>query len=305
MAGMKRIQGPPEQVRGIAKWIRECVYLIGEDGSMFTRIVVRHLTGAKRGDEVFFRNIPKKLKDQWADSAAMDIFTSLNAEAHSLGGLQKYALYAFSNADNENHFSRHVLRIQGGDTDEDEDGLGSEQPTDRKALQAQSWRHIEVLMKTHVSAQMTIVSAYQSLVQTLSSQNTELLEARKRDFEVIESALSHQSEREIEQMKAKTRAEAMRAVGDKLGLFLPAMLNRVAGKNLFPVEANAVMMMAKGLFTSLAADETKMQQLMSILGPEQQIVFFNLLEEVSKNVGENGLPTDDKTNGVNGEVVSP
>jgi len=41
-----------------------------------------------------------------------------------------------------------------------------------------------------------------------------------------------------------------------------------------------------------------MKSVMSGLAPEQQIAFLNILEEVSKNVGENGMPSDVGSNGM-------
>jgi hypothetical protein len=103
------------------------------------------------------------------------------------------------------------------------------------------------------------------------------------------------------------KAEAIKSIGDRIGMFIPAIANKVAGQALFPVQANAVMMMVKGLVTSIAGDEQKMTQLMGLLSPEQSVVFMNVLEEVSKNVGENGLPTDGKTvpNGVSDGAANP
>lgn len=293
---------PPEQVRELAKWLRQNLYLVQEDGALFTRVVVRHIVNGKRGDEVFYRQVPKRVKDDWCDTGAAEIYQALVTEAHSLGGLQKYACYAFSSEDNENHFSRFVLRIQGHDEeDEDHNPLDSEGP-DKRGLTSQAMRHAEAFAKIQTSSQMTTTATLQGLVSQLGGMVTELMDARRKDFEVLEEAMSRKSEREIELMKAQARAKALGAIGERLGLFLPAVANKIAGQNLFPVQANAVMMMVKGLVTSIAGDEEKMTAMMKLLSPEQAVVFMNVLEEVSKNVGDNGLPTDGTNatgNGVN------
>jgi hypothetical protein len=151
---------------------------------------------------------------------------------------------------------------------------------------------------------MTVTATLQGLVSQLGGMVTELMEARRADFQLLEAAMSHKQERELEAMKATTKAKAIQSVADRLGLFIPAVANKIAGQNLFPVQANAVMMMVKGLVTSIAGDEEKMAKLMAMLSPEQSVVFMNVLEEVSKNVGDNGLPTDGNGHQPNG-VTEP
>lgn len=292
----------PVVVRNLSKWLRECLYLVKDgDTSRFSRVLARHLVkGNKQGEEVFYIDVPKKAKDEWTETAAIDIYNRLQAEASTLGGLQKYALYAYHTDDNEHHSARFVIRIQGTDEDDDEDGLNSEGP-DKTGLTSQAMRHAEVLMKVNTGSQMTAISALQTLVNRQSQMIEKLMETRLQSIDVIEELITKKHEREIELMQADTKARAVRDVAGKLGLFIPALANKIAGQQLFPVQANAVMMMVKGLVTSIAADEDKMKQLVGLLNPEQTVAFMNVLEEVSKNVGDNGLPTDG--NSVNGAAT--
>lgn len=293
------IEATPVTVKNIAKWLRENLYLIKDDeaGSRFNRVLCRHLVkGNKKGEEVFFIDVPKKAKDDWSENAALDIYGRLSAESATLGGLQKYALYSFHSDDNENHTSRFVVRMQGAE-DDDGDDLDSEGP-DKQGLTSQAMRHAEAYAKINTSAQMTLLSNFQTLVSRQSAMIEKLLDARLSSIDAIEELLQKKEEREINLIQARSKADATKAVADKLGLLLPAVANRIAGQNLFPVQANAMMMMVKGLVTSIVADESKMQAIMAQLTPEQTIAFMNIVEEVSK-VGENGLPTD----GANGKAI--
>ena len=114
-------------VKNLGLWLRECLYLNFNEGARFSRILVRQLVkGNKRGEEVFFLEVPKKATESWCDTTSLEIYNRLGAEASTLGGLQKYAIYSFASDDFDNHISRFVLRVQGGEDEEDGEPLNSE-----------------------------------------------------------------------------------------------------------------------------------------------------------------------------------
>ena len=133
----------PLAVRDCAKWLRENLVLA--DGERrFSRVTCRHLVkGNKRGEDVFFLDVPKKANDSWANNTAMEIQSKLQAECVTLGGLQKWALYAYFSDDNDRHISRHLIKLQGHDEEEgDDDPLDSEGP-DKTGMVSQAMRHAE------------------------------------------------------------------------------------------------------------------------------------------------------------------
>lgn len=292
-----QIESVPKTVKDLTKWLRDNLYLVRDETGKFSRVLVRHIVkGNKRGEEVFYIDVPKGARDEWTDTTALEIYSRIQAEASTLGGLQKYALYSYFSDDNEGHVSRHLIRIQGADEDEDGSDLNSEAP-DKGGLTSQAMRHAEAYAKIQTGSQMSVLSAYQGIVTRLSAMCEKLMDAKLESIDVIEQLIGRKHEREIELMQAETKAKAIKDVAGKLGLFIPALANKISGQNLFPVQANAVMMMVKGMFTSIASDEDRMSKLMTILSAEQAVAFMNVLEEVSKTVDDAGLPVDGPSNG--------
>lgn len=295
----RQIEATPKIVKDIGKWLRENLFLVRDDGAAgkFNRVLTRQLVkGSKRGEEVFYLDVPKRAGEDWCDNTALEIYTRLQMEASTLGGLQKYALYAYCAGDTENHVSRFVLRIQGAD-DEDDNDMLSETP-DRTGLVSQSMRHTEAQQKINVSLVMTTQAAQSQMIARQAGMLEKLMEMRFASMEREEELITRKHEREIELMQAESKAKAIKEIGGKLGLFIPALMNKIAGQNLFPVQANAVLMMTKGLLTGIASDEARMNQLMSILKPEEAVAFMNILEEVSRKVDDAGLPVGTtQTNG--------
>lgn len=282
----------PTRVRDLSKWLRECLYLTTEDeGSpRFSRIVCRQLVkGNKRGEEVFYLDVPKKAGDEWAESAALEIYGKLQSETATLGGLQRFALYSYHSGDNEAHSSRFSIRIQGIDEDDDEDGLNSEGP-DKQGLTSQSMRHAEVYAKTMSGMVMGLVGCYQSMVARQSQMVEKLLEDKLDGIETVQALLEQKDERDIRLIQARAKAKGVESMIGKLGVLLPAIANKVAGSPIFPVQDSSVTMMTRALFTSLAANDERMKAFASLMSTEEVVAFTNILETVSGKFDENGLP---------------
>lgn len=274
----------PTAVKNLQTWLRECLFSIvdGDDGTLrFFRVVCRQLVkGNKRGEEVFYIDVPKKAGEDWCDTAALEIYGKLQTETATLGGLQKYALYAYHSGDNEAHTSRFVLRLQGLDEDEDEDGLNSESP-DKTGLTSQAMRHAEVYAKTMSGMVMQLMGSYQATISRLAAMNEKLLDDKLENIETISEMMESRDERDVKIMQGKAKAKGIQELVGKLGVLLPAAVNKMAGKPLFPVEDSSLMMMTRALFTSMAANPEKLDKLMAMLSPEEGVAFMNLYEQIS------------------------
>jgi len=278
----------PTGVREVQTWLRECLFLITEDddAARFSRVAAHQLQAGsnKRGEHVFTVDVPKKASEDWCDTAGLEIYGKLQTETANLGGLQKYALYAYHSGDNEAHTSRFVVRIQGLDDEE-------ATPTDasvKNDLTQQLMRHAEAYAKIMAGSMTGIVASYQSMVARQSTMIEKLMDDKLGSIETVQTLLDQKEERDINLMQAKTKADGMKNLIGRLGLLLPAVANRVAGKPIFPVEDTAMMMMVKSLFTSLAANPDKLEKLMNTLGPEEAVAFMNIYEQLSTK-DENGL----------------
>ena len=271
-------------VRNLQTWLRECLYSVvdGDDGALrFSRVVVRQLTkGNKKGEEAFSLDVPKKAQDDWCDTAALEIHAKLQNETASLGGLQKYALYAYHSGDFENHTARFIVRLQGVTDDEDEDGLNSEGP-DKTGLVSQAMRHTEAANRTMVALVQGLVGTYQSTISRLAAMNEKLLDDKLASMELIQEMQDDHDNREAKAMTAKAKAKGIQDLVGRLGVLLPAVANKVAGKPIFPVEDSSMMMMVRALFTSMATNPERLDKLMAMLSPEEGIAFMNLYEQIS------------------------
>jgi hypothetical protein len=274
----------------MARWLRECLYLVPEEDSnaRFVRVVCSQLVkGNKRGEEAFSLDVPKKATDEWPDNAAMEIYGKLQLETATLGGLQKYVLYAFHSGENERHTSRFVVKLQGVQDDNVEDDLDSE-GTSRDGQIAQQMRHSEASAKIAAAAMSTLVTGFSSMMARQSSMlerqsaMVETLMAEKIESMNMMRLLSDDAEeRDIRLIQSRAKAKGVEKLVDRLGLLLPAAVNKIAGRAILPDRDPALMMMVKGLFTSLASSEDKMKALAAIMGPEEAVAFMNILEEVS------------------------
>jgi hypothetical protein len=232
-------------------------------------------------------DVPKKATDEWCDISALEIHSKLQNETASLGGLQKYALYAYHSGDFENHTARFIVRIQGVTDDEDEDGLNSEGP-DKTGLVSQAMRHTEASNRTMVALVQGLVGTYQSTISRLAAMNEKLLDDKLASMELIQEMQEDQDNRQAKAMTAKAKAKGVEQLVGKLGLLLPALANKVSGKAIFPVEDTSLMMMTRSLITSIMTNPERAEKLMTLLSPEEGIALMNLYESVSAKDKEDG-----------------
>jgi hypothetical protein len=292
-------------VRELTKWLKEQLYLDRSIDSRFSRVTVRQIVkGNKRGEEVFSVDVPKKAKDEWAGTAAIDLYMRLQSEAAVLQGLQKWAIYSYFSDDNENHISRFLVSIQG--TEEEKDDLELES-ADRGGLTHQAMRHAEAFAKLTITSQMGAYQALQSQVARQATLIEKLLDQRMSTIDMVEELVQHKQDHEIRAMKETAKAETLREAGKRItGLIMPAIANRIAGKESVNVKRDSIMLMMKGLMTSVMASEERAQSIMANLGPEEQIAFMNVYEELSKATeGEPPKKPQPEEHNTNGESKNP
>ena len=171
--------------------------------------------------------------------------------------------------------------------------METEGPT-KDGLLSQLMRHNEALTKVNVSMQMSTHSAMQGIIAKLSELSENLIDKRMASLQAEEDARNMTHERELASRMAEKKMDAIADVGKKLGMFVPAIANRLAGQNLFPVQGSAVTMMLKGLMGSLMTDEKRATALMQLLKEEERIVFLQLFEELGK-ADESSLSSEGAT----------
>jgi hypothetical protein len=295
----KKLEAVNITVKKLEIWLREQLFRVLEedDKARFHRVVVRQIVrGNKQGEEAFVVEVPKKAKEEWCSSAALDLFTRLQAEAPVLSGYQKYALYAFFNHDTANHVSRHLIGIQG--SDEEEEGYETEGP-DREGLLRGAQRHLEVAMKINAGQNMTVTQSQASLIGKLTTMLETSLEKQAASLDMLAELIEQRQQHEINAIKERTKAQAMEGIAKRVqDIIIPAIGNRITGADQTAVKRDALMLMTKGVLTAIASDETRMGKLMAMLSPEEQIGFMNLLETLSAKTNPDGSPVP---NGVNSD----
>lgn len=236
--------------------------------------------GNHRGEEVFTIDVPKKAGEDWCDLAGMEMWSKLQTETASLGGLQKYALYAYHSGDNEAHTSRFIVRLQGYNDEDDADGINSENP-DKTGLVSQAMRHAEVYAKAMSGMVMGLMSGYQATMSRQTSMIEKLMDDKLEGIEAVQEMMSMKDERDVKMIQARAKAKGIENLVGKLGVLLPAVANKISGKPIFPVEDSSMMMMVRALFTSMATNPERLDKLMGMLSPEEGIAFMNLYEQIS------------------------
>jgi hypothetical protein len=290
---MKSTGGNLAAIKAITAWLVAGLAEKRPEGRL-QRVLVRHIVpGNRLGEEVASYEVPEDAGEGWANAEAVRIYDKLAAEASTLGGMQRWCLYAYC-AEADGHVDRHLVRIQG--TGDDAPGFDSEGP-DKAGLVSQSMRHAEAFARINLSAQATNVQSLERLVGMLAERNEQLT---KRNFEMVESfasLLDKKHEREIDLRMVDAKARALEGGLEKAGILVPAIVNRLMGKEVLPIQNAGTLALAKQLFASIASTPGQIEKLAQTLSPEQMVGFVTLAESVMG--GSAQQPADaDGSNGV-------
>lgn len=266
--------------KNLRQFITECL-LVSDKQDLYgvkkcTGFSLVHMRG---GQEVELKTI-KIGSRQWEPKDLAELFES-TAETFAGGvpGTQQFQVMAFYD-DNERPQSFYPFRKT---CDPEHDGITTEPPTPTGQL-SQMMRHLEA--KERMTSQYT-VSIFSILERTVKVQADRIAALEKEQFDAVDLAkemiLKSASEnhgREMELLKAKQSA------GDreKVLALLPAVVNRVTGKEIFP-QSTADSALFENLAGSLT--EKQVQQLSSILTPEQWgLVAARLVDVVDKKIAK-------------------
>lgn len=266
--------------KNLRQFITECL-LVSDKQDLYgvkkcTGFSLVHMRG---GQEVELKTI-KIGSRQWEPKDLAELFES-TAETFAGGvpGTQQFQVMAFYD-DNERPQSFYPFRKT---CDPEHDGITTEPPTPTGQL-SQFMRHLEA--KERMTSQYT-VSIFSILERTVKTQADRIAALEKEQFDAVDLAkemilksVAQNHDREMELLKAKQSA------GDreKVLALLPAVVNRVTGKEIFP-QATADTALFENLAGSLT--EKQVQQLSSILTPEQWgLVAARLVDAVDKKVAK-------------------
>lgn len=264
--------------KNLRQFITECL-LVSDKQDLYgvkkcTGFSLVHMRG---GQEVELKTI-KIGSRQWEPKDLAELFES-TAETFAGGvpGTQQFQVMAFYD-DNERPQSFYPFRKA---CDPDHDGITTEPPTSTGQL-SQFMRHLEA--KERMTSQYT-VSIFSILERTVKTQADRIAALEKEQFDAVDLAkemilksVAQNHDREMELLKAKQSA------GDreKVLALLPAVVNRISGKEIFP-QSTADSALFENLAGSLT--EKQVQQLAGVLTPEQWgLVAARLVDVVDKRI---------------------
>ena len=256
----------------LERWLRAQCF--GEHDEPLSRIVIKHSAQGSKGSQVAEHKIDKVGSDDLPELMET-LLQSVMDDASGMGGQQRYILEAFHG----NTFTaRHAMRVEGYDDSLDGDSQELE-PATNKGLVAQSQRHAEVLMKSFANSLGATFQTTQRIIAKQQDTIESLLDKRMKDFLMVEEAMTRKHEREVEMLQlvsGEERKDKMIEQGmDSLKTLGPAVINRIAGKDVLPAP-NPQMLLLKGFVETISNDQ--LMKMAHALEPHQQIAFFELLK---------------------------
>lgn len=270
----------------LADWIKRNAYSEREEGE-FTKIQIRQvLNKSKSGDEVARFDIPKKEErsESWDHDLAVQIMSTLNIEASTLGGVQHYACYSiFSNF--EGNVNRCIVTVAGTSADNgDDDDLLSEAPNG-KGLVAQAMRHQEANARILTGGLAQILDSYRRQNERIMAINEKLITDRFEMLNDMADVYNERKQQMLTEQREDVKTQAMKEGISTVKQLAPVIINKMIGKDLLPIDKSAgVTAMAKTLFPSLS--EEQHEAINKILRPDQAVQFYGIGEALIEDEPE-------------------
>jgi hypothetical protein len=215
----------------VGQWVRDQVLAKKLECK---ELVLRHVTMDSRpqGDVASY-DIPvgDLTPAHDVDTIVGQVMESAQADADSVGGsVQMYALYAtFKNSD---HVFRKVFRVSP-QTDFERDVKPSEPPTN-EGLAGQAMRHLEAVMKTSVASQGYLFSLLERQLQRLQDKDERSDQQKLDMMMLVQEVIDGSHTRRLAERKEEASQGMKENALEYLKVAAPIILNRLAGKPLFP-----------------------------------------------------------------------
>lgn len=251
----------------LAKWIGEHV-----SRGQTVRLELRHMpvdaSDKRPGAELEIIDVPAERAASWAEGTADQIVGNATNDAAALeDGIQKYAVIAFG----EGRKTHSAIFRFVADAPRAIATGGSSEPATLAGALAQAMRHLEARERTMTMAMGLILNDTSKRIEALTRENDELREHRLETLETVEKLLSMQQERDLEAKKAEAKIAMLGDVAKDAKLLAPAIVNRLAGKEIIPANA-----------TGANPRDVAIQRLKESLTLEQQAKIAETLDDTQK-----------------------
>lgn len=282
------------QEKHVARFLRQL-----QCSESIKKYVLRHAGKGSRGHDIETFEINEALEPSDLDILASTIHGRAQMDADGLGpDIQRYTLTAYLGDDKA--VSRVAFRVRGeADVDLDEERETGEEAPNMRGMTQQLMRHNEANNRTLVGSMGIMLQAMGRRLDASEKLNERLLEDRMKQFQLIEDARSQEAERQMMIESERSKHEMIRDGVKKATMLLPVAIDYVT-KGKFAVRDTPLSIMLKNLTGSMTLEQV--QAIASQLKPEQQIVFFQLIQNMQ---GDSEKPKDEGEKvGSNGVEVS-
>ena len=262
------------------------------DENQCEKLVLRHLTMESRpqGDVA---EIPvlvdEGLPVKDTEAIAREVVAAAQADANNIGGsVQMYALYAYYRK-KPDYIPRKVFRISP-ESELDRDVTPSEPPTE-KGVASQLMRHLEAVQRVSVQSQGYLFGMMERQLQRLQDKDERNGQQQVDMMLLVQEVLDGAHGRRLKERKEEAVLNMREDALEYLKVAAPILLNRLAGKPLFP-EKNKAFMLLASLLENLRPEQQKF--LRDGLDPAQMSVLAEILAEYEKDKaafqGKEGQP---------------
>lgn len=250
-----------------------------DDAGKCTKFVLKHVNANAKQNEVGTfdcRQVHKQTNGEKRETFVEQIINAIEEAAHddaeSIGGHQRYLIFAFFQNETK-PLARAGFRMDAGDDDEGDEELESE-PANAKGLVAQAMRHQEGNFRTSVMTTNHTISMLQRTIDSQMETINALMKGHLDNLKLVEDLVTQRHERELMSKREELNADIKNDFARKGMMLLPAVVNRLTGKNVIPGSSPGEIMINDFLET---LTEEQLMKIAPILSPEQQVIVFEML----------------------------
>jgi hypothetical protein len=205
------------------------------------------------------------------------VMRDAEAFASALNGVQTF-LFVFVDEE-ERSLASMTFSMDGGM--QGDAGVASEPPTGI-GLQAQLMRHLENRERVTNAVITGVVSMQAKTIDRLSLQNEKLVSEKFATLEMVESLMSGKHVRDMELKRVEKETETRKAVIEKIGPYLSAVLNKVNGEPLVRQRSTELEMSVQEFIKEVTPSQMDKIAQSGIFTQGQLVTFSTMLEQVAK-----------------------
>ena len=257
----------------LIKWLRKTMIAAKDDP--IVRLSLRHVRDGSKDKQVAQVDLdresdPEEITRQVVQLAEDDV--------SGVGGLQQYVLFAFQKGQ-ERSFARRPFKLRD-ESDDDDTSEALDGASDKNELVKQMSRHNEALTRIVVHGFGDVQRHYQRILESQNSRLENLESTHLRMLTLVEDLTTQRHIRQLADDESKYKRDMMDKTFEKISLYVPALVNRIGGKNLLPEKITPGEMAMKEIFETLSP--AQLEGIAKELKPEQLVAFLTAFERYVK-----------------------